>query len=62
MQEAYYHEWDLDEHESLAKKDVQIVAQVLTACQKLLKLDQLDDHDALQVLHVNMVWALMGDA
>ena len=55
----YFHEWDLDD-EGPALKDVQVIKQVLTACQKKLKVD-VSQYDPIVFIHVNYIWALIED-
>ena len=61
IQEAYYHEWELEFDDGPARKDCQIARQVVTSCAKKLKIDA-EAFDSLHFLHVNLIWSLIEDA
>ena len=60
VQEAYFHEWQNNIATDFHRVDVQIVHHVIDACKSRLKLD-LVKHEALHLLHVNVIWALLED-
>ena len=60
VQEAYFHEWQNNIATDFHRIDAQIVHHVIDCCKNRLKLD-LIKNEALHILHVNIIWALLED-